>query len=190
MSKFQDLWKSTDGKIGKAVQIVCEYETVENGRNTRIFESEHEYAEWIMQMGNSIKIVSMRKSVGGLLQKPGGSVHTAKWDRCIEHVRSTNSGADPYAVCTAMLGDESFKAMDEVQFNGMIDKALEKLGSFGIAGAGPIPESKLARQDLEGSTTRKFSPTVELVSRIKANQKTPMAKGGSFRDAWSRVKAR
>lgn len=193
MSKFQDLWKSTAGHMGKAVQIVCEYDGG-SGPVKRIFESEHEYAEWIMEMGSSIKIISMRKSGhGGLVQKPGNSVHTAKWDRCVEHVRSSSPGADPYAVCTAMLGDESFKAMDDAQFDAVVDKALEELGKdmfgvgqFGIAGAGPIPESKLARQDLEGSSTQKHS----LVSRIAANQKVSARKGGTFADAWSRVKPR
>lgn len=119
------------------------------------------------------------------MTKPGESTHTPKWDRCVEHVRASNPTADPYAVCTAMLGDESFKAMDEAEFNGIVDKALEKIG---VVAAGPIPESKLARQDLEGTTSRKG--IAGLVERIKANQKTPVKKGSSFRDAWSRVKAR
>lgn len=137
-----------------------------------------------------------------LLQKPGNSSHTAKWDRCVAHVKGNNPDADPYAVCTAMLGDESFKAMDEAQFNGVVDKALEEIGkspaagvgSFGITGAGPIPASLLARQDLEGSSAKKsfgsFTPVAELAARIKGNQKTTVAKGGSFKDMWSRVKPR
>ena len=122
--------------------------------------------------------------------------HSAKWDRCVEHVQATNPGADSYAVCTAMLGDESFKAMDEQKFNALIDKALENMekdsfgvGSFGIAGAGPIPESKLSRQDLEGTTTAKKG-IAGLVDRIAANQKAPTSKGGSFKERWSQVKAR
>jgi hypothetical protein len=135
------------------------------------------------------------------VEKPGNTMHTAKWDRCIAHVKQNNPGADPYAVCTAMLGDESFKAMDEAEFNGLIDKALENIekdnfgiGGIGIAAAGPIPRSLLARQDLEESSTKKsfagFTSQSELISRIKGNQKTKVAKGGSFRDAWSRIKPR
>jgi hypothetical protein len=129
------------------------------------------------------------KSGAKRVQKPGDAAHTAQWDRCVSHVKESSPGADPYAVCTAMLGDESFKAMDEAKMNAVMDKALEKLGQFGIAAAGPIPESLLARQDLEG-TTRKFSNAAQLVSRIKANQKAPARKGGSFRDAWAGVKPR
>lgn len=260
MSKFQELWKSSGGAVSKAVQLVVEYETKENGRNTRVFETLAEYDQWCLEMGENIKVLSMRKGgdsvplfknyivrvngedhgcwedekeakaylqmlrEGGtfgvlleqtvvgqtqkgpvskdkLLQKPGGASHTAKWDRCVSHVKSSNPSADPYAVCTAMLGDESFKAMDEAKFNGIIDKALEGMekdgfgvGGFGIAGAGPIPESKLARQDLEGSSTKKafggFTPQNELISRIGSNQKVKVSKGGSFKDAWSRIKAR
>lgn len=142
------------------------------------------------------KFQDIYKSTGGRFTKPGDAAHTAKWDRCVEHVKASGSGADPFAVCTAMLGDESFKSMDEEKFNSVIDKALEQVGKdmfgvggFGIAGAGPIPESLLARQDLEG-TTKGFTPRDALVSRIKANQKATVTKGSSFKDAWSRVKAR
>lgn len=260
MSKFQDLWKNAHGMIGKAVGLVVEYSTKENGTNTRVFETQAEYDQWCMEMGENIKVISMRKGgqpvpllksyivrvngqdqgcweeekeakaylqmirEGGtfgvlieqtlvgvtekgaikkdqLLQKPGGASHTARWDRCVSHVKSSNPGADPYAVCTAMLGDESFKAMDEEKFNSTLDKALDEIskdnfgiGGFGIAGAGPIPESLLARQDLEGSSTKKafegFTPRAALVSRIAGNQKAPVTKGGSFRDMWSRVKSR
>ena len=140
------------------------------------------------------------RKTGGRFSKPGDAVHTPKWDRCVEHVKASGSGADPYAVCTAMLGDESFKSMDEGKFNAVLDKALEEVekdsfgvGGFGIAGAGPIPRSLLARQDLEGSTgvSKGFSPHAALVSRIKRNQKATVEKGGSsFRDAWASVKPR
>ncbi len=248
MSEFQKAWKSTGGNIGKALQLVVEYETKENGVNVRAFDGQAEFEEWCLEMGENIKVLSMRKggepvallksfivrvngedhgcweeekeakaylqmlreggtfgvlieqSVVGqtskgivakdsLLQKPGGSTHTAKWDRCVAHVKANNGDADPYAVCTAMLGDESFKTMDEEKFNSTIDKALEKLGSFGIAGAGPIPSSLLARQDLEG-TTKKHTSQVDLVARIARNQKTSVGKGGSFRDMWAKIKAR
>lgn len=260
MTKFQEVYKATRGMIGKALQLVVTYETKENGQNVRAFDSPAEFEQWQLEMGNNIKVVSVRKGgesvsvaksyivrvngqdhgcweeekeakaylqmlrEGGtfgvlieqnvvgmtekgaiskdrLLQKPGGSTHTARWDRCVSHVKENSPGADPYAVCTAMLGDESFKAMDEAKFDAIIDKALEEMekdnfgvGGFGIAGAGPIPESKLARQDLEGSSTKKafenFTPTAPLVARIKANQKATVSKGSSFKDAWSRITAR
>src|SRR5262245_6114763 len=38
------------------------------------------------------------------------SVHTAKWDRCVQKVGASSKGAsNPYAVCTASLGSGSFK---------------------------------------------------------------------------------
>lgn len=33
------------------------------------------------------------------------SVHTAKWDRCVKEVRKRGTAADPYAVCTAAMGE-------------------------------------------------------------------------------------
>lgn len=148
----------------------------------------------------SSKFQEIYKSTGGRFTKPGDSAHTPKWDRCVAHVKESSPGADPYAVCTAMLGDESFKSMDEGKFNAVLDKALEEVGkdgfgvgSFGIAGAGPIPRSLLSRQDLEGSTgvSKGFSSHAALVERIRGNQRAKTAKGGSsFRDAWAAVKAR
>lgn len=83
------------------------------------------------------------------VEKPGSSVHTSKWDRCVEHVEQNSDGVNAYAVCTAMLGNDSFKSMDDVGFEEKIKYYMEKLG---IAGAGPIPNSLLAEQDLEGET--------------------------------------
>ena len=195
MSKFQDLWKTTGGRIkSHDVRIQAELSEVK--------EEVHEMDERLDQYetpGGSRKAAiedtdeyeSTDPMHKDRVEKPGASTHTAKWDRCVEHVKASGSGADPYAVCTAMLGDESFKSMDEGKFNEVLDKAL---GSFGIAAAGPIPESLLARQDLEGTTSRKsaegFTPRDALISRIKGNQKAAVEKGSSFKDAWSRVKPR
>jgi len=33
------------------------------------------------------------------------SVHTAEWDRCVKEVRRKGTAVDPYAVCTAALGE-------------------------------------------------------------------------------------
>jgi len=161
MSKFQDLWKKTAGRVAAV--------------DTDGYEETDPMAK---------------------------EAHTAKWDRCVEHVKSSSPGADPFAVCTAMLGDESLKAMDEARFNGLIDKALEEMakdnfgvGSFGISGAGPIPRSLLAGQDLESSSTKKsasggFTSHTDLVERMRRNQKVPVGKARSFRDAWAAVKSR
>lgn len=36
--------------------------------------------------------------------KGEGHIHTDKWHRCIEHVKSKSPGVDPYAVCTHSIG--------------------------------------------------------------------------------------
>lgn len=88
----------------------------------------------------------------GTVEKPGASTHTEKWDRCVEHVKANGNGANAYAVCTSMLGEESFKSIETPEeFMASMDEYMRKLG---ISGAGPIPNSLMARQDLEG--TEKF----------------------------------
>ncbi len=82
-----------------------------------------------------------------LVEKPGNSTHSAKWDRCIEEVKASGKGKNAYAICTAAMGDESFKSMDDSTFDEKIKTYLHKLG---IAGAGPIPNSLLSKQDLVG----------------------------------------
>jgi antitoxin component of MazEF toxin-antitoxin module len=85
------------------------------------------------------------------VSKPGPSIHTAKWDKCIEDVKR-RGGANAYAVCTAQLGEEAFKS--EVRHMGyvksLIAKARKEIKKMGIGDAGGIPHSLLARQDLEG----------------------------------------
>lgn len=98
---------------------------------------------------SSIHELGITKSF--IVEKPGNSTHTPKWDRCVAQVENMSEGANAYAVCTAMLGDESFKAMDDDSFDEKVKMYMQKLG---IAGAGPIPNSLLAEQDLEGA--RKF----------------------------------
>lgn len=36
--------------------------------------------------------------------KGEGHIHSEKWHRCIEHVKSDSPGVDPYAVCTNSIG--------------------------------------------------------------------------------------
>lgn len=82
------------------------------------------------------------------IEKPGASTHSQKWDRCIEEVKAKGNGANAYAVCTSMLGQESFKSSQSPEeFQASMDEYMRKLG---ISGAGPVPNSLLAEQDLEG----------------------------------------
>lgn len=90
------------------------------------------------------------KAYKRLVEKPGASVHSQKFDRCVEHVQSRGGAKNAYAICTAALGDAAFKSVSEndPSFVKELDVFLHKLG---IAGAGPVPNSLLARQDLEGT---------------------------------------
>jgi preprotein translocase subunit YajC len=55
------------------------------------------------------------------LEKP------AKFDRCVEHVKANNPGADAYAVCNAVLTDKSFAEMDDVKLHSVISKAVDTM---------------------------------------------------------------
>jgi hypothetical protein len=87
----------------------------------------------------------LNKSI--LVEKPGNSIHTPKFDRCVAQVEAQSEGANAYAVCTAMMGDDAFKSMDDETFEEKMKFYMQKLG---LQGAGPVPNSLLARQDLEG----------------------------------------
>lgn len=93
--------------------------------------------------------------------KPGESVHSDKWDRCVEHVKSKNPAANAYAVCTAVMGSESFKSADD---QGLLKAVDEEMAKMGIEAADPVPESLLADQDLEGRT-RRIKGEIESLSR-------------------------
>lgn len=86
------------------------------------------------------------------IEKSEDAVHTPKWDRCVQQVKE-NGDADPYAVCTAMLGEEALKSMSDEDFDETMKMYMRKLG---ISGAGPVPNSLLACQDLEPETRKSF----------------------------------
>lgn len=110
--------------------------------------------------------------------KPGASIHTKKWDDCVEHVKANSSGANAYAVCTAMFGDDSFKAMDDAGFLAKVDEYIDRLGitagikakSVGIGFAGPVPGSLLARQDLEGRKASSSEYDLEMSNERRQGQ--------------------
>ena len=91
--------------------------------------------------------------------KPGNTAHSAKWDRCVEHVRENGDGGNAYAICTAMIGNESFKSMSDDAFMEKVEEYIARLGIYkskkklgkdvGTSFAGESPNSLLARQDLE-----------------------------------------
>jgi hypothetical protein len=83
-----------------------------------------------------------------MVEKPGESIHSAKFDDCVRDVQSKNPKANAYAVCVAQLGDEAFKS--EHRHKAYIkSKIKEAKKEMGIGFAGPTPESLLARQDME-----------------------------------------
>ena len=55
--------------------------------------------------------------------------HTARWKRCVEHVQEAHPDVNAYAVCTAVLGDESFKSIDDKKFFDEIDKIIRHEGN-------------------------------------------------------------
>lgn len=84
------------------------------------------------------------------VQKPGTSIHSAEWDKC---VKDAGDAKNAYAVCTAQLGESSFKS----QFKHMAyAKALlaKARKAMGIGFGGGVPHSLLARQDLEEDKTK------------------------------------
>jgi hypothetical protein len=84
------------------------------------------------------------------IEKPGAdSIHTQKFDDCVRDVQQKNPKANAYAVCTAQLGEQSFKS--EHRHKAFVKKQIwEAKKEMGISFAGPVPGSLLARQDLEG----------------------------------------
>jgi len=71
-------------------------------------------------------IVGTETSTNQLTEK---AEHTARWKRCVEHVQEVHPDVNAYAVCTAVLGDESFKSMDDEKFFDEIDKIIRHEGN-------------------------------------------------------------
>lgn len=98
------------------------------------------------------------------VSKPGPSIHTDKWDRCVADINA-KGGANAYAVCTAQLGETAFKSeYRHLSYTkSLIEKARKELVKMGIADAGGVPNSLLARQDLEGTKVDKDFATFAVV---------------------------
>lgn len=217
-SKFAEAWKASspyskevlapkevafenyDAGPGEVFNICVEYKDKEGRLNYRFFNSDAELQQFKQEMGVEVTVTT-RGIDKSIVEKP------AKFDRCVREVQQRRGADNAYAVCNAMLSDKSFSGMEDSKLFGLIDRALKDMG---IVAAGPIPASLLARQDLEGSTSKvskaiddseddsddrhekrlEFTPMHSLVSRIKANQKPKFtAKAGeTFKDIWSRVR--
>lgn len=85
------------------------------------------------------------------VEKPGDSPHTTDWDKCVLDVQSKNPKSNAYAICTAKLGEQAFKSQYRhmAYVKTQIKKARQEVEKMGVGTAGAIPNSLLARQDLE-----------------------------------------
>ena len=88
------------------------------------------------------------KAYKSIVEKPGDSENSAKFDRCVAHVEQSGNAKNAYAVCEAAMKKTALKSMssEHPDFLKEVDQFLHKLG---IAGAGPVPVSLMSRQDLE-----------------------------------------
>jgi len=90
------------------------------------------------------------KSQEETVEKPGDATHSTKWDDCVKEAQAKNPKSNVYAICTAQLGEESFKSQYRhlASMRKEIREARKDVGTSGFAGG--IPNSLLADQDLEG----------------------------------------
>lgn len=193
MSKFGTTWKTNSPyhekarqdfkRPGDKVNVCAEYVDTNGGTQYRFFANESQFNQFKEEGLDIRNVRMMAKGIDqSIVEKP------EKFERCVQHVKANNPGANAYAVCNAVLSDKAFANKSVPFLTGLLDRAIKDMG---IAAAGPIPESKLAGQDLEGTATTKslpFTSTYELAARIKANQKPTIKKGSSFKEAWSRVR--
>lgn len=123
-------------------------------------DDEQRHAKILEDMETKNETTKHTTNITQEISKPGPSIHSDKWDRCVEEV-----GKDPsvnaYAICTAQLGEESFKSQLTKSEVEMAKSELKK--EITTAYAGPIPKSGLAEQDLEGETKK----SVHLADEIK-----------------------
>lgn len=73
------------------------------------------------------KIKPKEDAVDQDIYKPGEGTHSAKWDRCVEDVKRDNPSANAYAVCTAQLGEESFRGLDRGPWTEKDSKDVKEL---------------------------------------------------------------
>ncbi len=113
-----------------------------------------------------------------LVEKPGDSQHSEKWDRCVADVKASGKGDSAYAICTAAMKSID-KSMSDDDFANKIKYYMQKLG---IAEAGPIPNTLLSRQDLEGETRKSLKKGMSqeevLVEHYKGLSITQLNEGG------------
>lgn len=102
-----------------------------------------------------------KQATGQTVEKPGAGQNSEKFDRCVLEVQGKGGVEDAYAVCTAAMKSETIKSMEHTdpRFSKEVEQFMRTLG---ISGAGPVPSSLMARQDLESGRTTK---TMEFAKR-------------------------
>lgn len=155
MSKFTEQWKKTRfmksheqyyNEVNKLDKELAELDIkmgeAKTGEEKQSIRTEmNEVQAQLIQAKRNLEALGQAVSKDQVM-KPGASVHTAKWDSCVQQVKASGKDVDPYAVCTAQLGEGSFKSFKEYWEEKAVDTSF----------AGPTPKSGLADQDLEGET--------------------------------------
>ena len=82
----------------------------------------------------------LNKSIQDLEKTATEEIHSEKWKRCVEHVKAKGDVDNAYAVCTASLGDDSFKSFaqsdalssdDLLRINGtLLKNAADKMNDL------------------------------------------------------------
>ena len=155
-NKFKDFWKtSLNTMIDEESAGESKYRDLAETFD-EMADDEADHKENLEEMKTKGIIEDANKAVDEQIEKPEGSVHSEKWDKCVADVKKDNPEANAYAVCTSQLGEASFKSFDTMNKSQLdiVKSEVENILKFGIENAGPIPNSKLSRQDLEGTTTK------------------------------------
>lgn len=80
------------------------------------------------------------------ISKPGAGTHSDKWDRCVADVRARGGVDSPEAVCTASLGEESFRGLDRGKWSEKDSKnvtdLINKINAPKTEGENPLSREK------------------------------------------------
>jgi hypothetical protein len=119
-----------------------------NDTYRNLFKKEGSEHEMTIEINNGSDYATSRKF------QTIKAAHSAKWDSCVEHVQSKGSSAkNAYAVCTAALGEDTFKSqfqitkMSDNAWLSHVDSVLGKMVDSKLAG--PVSNSLLAEQALD-----------------------------------------
>ena len=143
------------------------------------------YGNWIARKDDSpnetiyaMKLSDMDRKLGEWeaahprSHNPGRKkVHTAKWDRCVKDVRKKGTAVDPYAVCTAAMGELAIR------------KPYRRA-------ANPLPKLTSVRKIYYAVTARKGHETLYLKRNGKLTRKaSDAARFQTVKEAEGRARA-